>query len=187
MKKFIIALALALALFAVNAHANQWSGNVNFLLGVKSMDSADWEPVDDHAAFGVMVDFKQQDWPISIALDFLGSYGEETVGIVKFEGSTSEFNAGVRKIWEVSGSSIRPFLGGGIAFVRGEVKATDFITVSVDDNGTGIWLDGGIYWTLGQSFNLGFDLRYSTADVTLAGFEVDAGGTYGGLLLGYHW
>ena len=91
-------MALALALFAVSAQANQWSGNVNFLLGVKSMDSTDWDPVDDHAAFGVMVDFKQRDWPISIALDFLGSYGEETVGRVKFEGSTSEFNAGVRKI-----------------------------------------------------------------------------------------
>jgi hypothetical protein len=185
MKKFIIALALAM--FAMNAQANQWSGNVNFLLGAKSLDSTDWDPVDDHAAFGVMVDFKQQDWPISIALDFLGSYGEETVGIVKFEGSTSEFNAGVRKIWEVSGSSIRPFLGGGIAFVYGEFKGTNVVSVSLDDNGTGIWLDGGIYWTLGQSFNLGFDLRYSSADITLAGIEGDAGGTYAGLLLGYHW
>jgi hypothetical protein len=41
--------------------------------------------------------------------------------------------------------------------------------------------------TLGQSFNLGFDLRYSSADITLGGFEVEAGGTYAGLLLGYHW
>ena len=175
---------LALALYAVTAQASPWSGNVNFLLGVKSMDTTDWEPVEDHAAFGVMVDFKQQDWPISIALDFLGSYGEETVGIAKLEGSTSEFNAGVRKIFEVSGSSIRPFLGGGIAFVRGEAKRNNVV---IDDNGAGIWLDGGIYWTLGQSFNLGFDLRYSSADITLAGFEVEAGGTYAGLLLGYHW
>ena len=185
MKKFIIALTLAL--FAVNAHANQWTGNVNFLLGVKALESNEWAPVEDHAAFGILVDFRKQEWPVSIAIDFLGSYSEKTELGVKFEGSTSEINAGVRKIWEVSGTSMRPYIGGGIAFINGEFKGTAGTSISENDNGTGVWLNGGIYWTLGQSFNLGFDLRYSTADVTLFGVEADAGGSYGGLLLGYHW
>ena len=185
MKNLIIALALAL--FAVNAHANQWTGNVNFLLGVKALESNEWAPVEDHAAFGVLVDFRKHEWPVSIAIDFLGSYSEQTEFGIKYEGSTSEIDVGVRKIWEVSGTPMHPYIGGGIAFINGEFKGTALTSRSENDNGTGVWLNGGIYWTLGQSFNLGFDVRYSSADVTLFGIEADAGGSYAGLLLGYHW
>jgi len=133
------------------------------------------------------VDFKQDQWPVSIALDFLVSVDETTVFGANVEAITSEFNAGVRKIWEVSGSPIRPYIGGGLAFVNAELTVTDFFTVVDDDRGTGIWLNGGVYWTLGQSFNLGLDVRYSDADVTLFGVDAKAGGTHIGLILGYHW
>ena len=185
MKRYL--LAAALMTLAANVPANQWSGNVNFLLGAKVLEESEWAPVDEHAAFGVLIDFKQKQWPVSIAIDLLGSYSEETELGVKFEGTTSEFDLGVRKIWDVQGSSIRPYVGGGLALVSGEFKGIGFTTASQDDDGTGIWLNGGIYWTLGPHFNLGLDFRVSTADVTLFGVEVDAGGTSGGLLLGYHW
>ena len=185
MKKNI--LAVALVLFFVSANANAWTGNVNAFLGQKTLDEDDWAPLDKQAEFGVLVDFKQQDWPVSIAFDYLGTYDEATEFGVNVEGTTSEFDVGVRKIWEVSGSSIRPYVGGGLAFVNAEFKRTTFPTVSDDDNGTGIWLNGGVYWTLGQHFNLGLDLRYSQADVTLFGVEGEAGGTHAGVILGYHW
>jgi len=185
MKKYI--LALILALFVINANAEEFTGNVNFLLGQKSLKSEDWEPLEDQLAFAIMVDFKQDHWPVSIALDLLGSYDEETILGVKFEGMTSEFDAGVRKIWELSEGQIKPYIGGGLAFVSAEIKAIDFLTVSDDDNAVGYWLNGGIYWTLNQHFNLGFDLRYSDAGVTLAGIDVEAGGTTAGIFLGYHW
>jgi opacity protein-like surface antigen len=185
MKKII--LVLFLTLFVINAHAEEFTGNVNFLLGQKSLKSEDWEPLEDQLAFAVLVDFKQDHWPVSIALDFLGSYDEQTIASIKFEGMTSEFDAGVRKIWEFSEGQIKPYIGGGIAFVNAEIKATDFVTVSDDDNAVGYWLNGGIYWTLNQHFNLGFDLRYSDAKVTLVGFDVEAGGTTAGIFIGYHW
>ncbi len=185
MKKQIAAVLLLMLAFG--AHADQSTGNVNFFLGQKSLESDDWAPVEDHGSFGVLVDFANANWPVNFAVDFLGSYGEETVGPVKLEGTTSEINLGLRKIWNVGGTSMRPYIGGGIAFVRGEFKATDLVSVSVDDNGVGLWLNGGIYWTLGQSFNLGLDLRYTRADIELLGFDVEAGGNYAGLLLGYHW
>ena len=168
----------------MNAHA---SGNVNFLLGVKNLDSADWEPFEEQAAFGVLVDFKGPTWPISMAIDILGSYDEETILGIETEASTTEIDVGVRKIWEVQGSSIRPFIGGGIAFINGEIKATNVLTASVDDSGTGIWLNGGVYWTLGQHFNLGLQARYSRAEITLLGIDVEAGGTHAAFMLGYHW
>ncbi len=185
MKKNI--LAVALMLFFVSANAIAWTGNVNAFLGQKTLDKDDWVPADEQAEFGVLVDFKQSEWPVSIAIDLLASVDEVTVAGVTVEASTTEFDVGVRKIWEVSGSSIRPYIGGGIAFVGAEIKETSFTNISVDDNGTGIWLNGGIYWTLGQSFNLGLDLRYSQADVTLFGIDAEAGGTHAGVILGYHW
>jgi hypothetical protein len=185
MKKNI--LAVILMLFFINAPANAWTGNANVFLGQKTLDKDDWEPADEQAEFGVLVDFKQIDWPVSIAIDLLGSVDEVTIAGITIEASTSEFDVGVRKIWEVSGSSIRPYIGGGIAFVSAEIKETSFTNLSVDDSGTGIWLNGGIYWTLGQNFNLGLDLRYSQADVTFFGEDVKAGGTHAGVILGYHW
>lgn len=192
MKKSI--LTVILMLFFINANANEWTGNVNFFLGQKSLDEDDWAPLEDQAEFGVLVDFKKQNWPVSIAIDVLGSTRTgtvvDTVPTVDIEGTTSELDVGVRKIWEVSGSSMRPYIGGGLAFVNAELQAknnsTGF-TVTEDDNGTGVWLNGGVYWTLGQHFNLGLDVRYSKAETKLYDFDVEAGGTHFGLLLGYHW
>lgn len=185
MKKSIIVTILML--FSITAHANGSSGNVNFLLGTKSLDKDDWGPFDEQVAFGVLIDFKQQNWPISIAIDLLGSLDQETLSGVETEGSTTEIGLGIRKIWEVSGSSIRPFIGGGLAFVSAELKTNTFVTVSDDDTGTGIWLNGGVYWTLGPHFNLGLQARYSKAEVTLFNVDGEAGGTTAGLMLGYHW
>jgi hypothetical protein len=185
MKKIV--LAIIVSIFAISAHAEEFTGNVNFLLGQKSLESDDWGELDSQLAFAVLVDFKQEQWPISIALDFLGSYDERTEMGVDIEGTTSEFDAGVRKIWAVSDGTIKPYIGGGIAFINAELKAIDFFTVSDDDNGVGFWLNGGIYWTLNQHFNLGFDLRYSDAEVTLFGVDGEAGGTTAGIMVGYHW
>jgi len=185
MKKNI--LVVILMLLVINAHANEYTGNVNFFLGQKSLESDDWAPIDDQGEFGVLVDFKQNDWPVSIAIDLLVSADTTTEFGVEFTAITSELNGGVRKIWDISGSSVRPYIGGGLALISADLEASDFTTVSDDDNSIGIWLNAGIYWTLGQSFNLGFDLRYSQAEVTVFDVDVEAGGTHAGLILGYHW
>ena len=180
-------LAVVLMLFFINSPANAWTGNANVFLGEKTLDKDDWEPADEQAEFGVLVDFKQDQWPISIAIDLLASVDEVTISGINIEASTTEFDIGIRKIWEVAGSSIRPYIGGGIAFVGAKIEETSFTNISVDDDGTGLWLNGGDYWPIGQSFNLGLDLRYSQADVTFFGIESEAGGTHAGVILGYHW
>ncbi|MEJ2391093.1 MAG: hypothetical protein P8019_06775 [Gammaproteobacteria bacterium] len=185
MKKYF--LAMILVLFAFNAYASDFTGNVNFFLGQKSLKSSDWSPLENQTAFAVLVDFKQNNWPVSIAIDTLGSYKESTVSGIKFEGSTGEVDLGIRKIWDVSGTAMRPYVGGGIAFIKAKLQGTYGFTVSDEDNGVGYWLNGGIYWALTPHFNLGMDLRYSQAKVTLYGIEVEAGGTSAGLIAGYHW
>lgn len=40
---------------------------------------------------------------------------------------------------------------------------------------------------IADQISLGFDLRYSWAEVTLFDVDGKAGGTLVGILLGYHW
>jgi len=189
-------LVPGLAMSQSNSNQNAWSGNVNGFLGAKILDDDDWAPVDEHGEIGVLIDFKQKSWPISIAIDLLFSSDEEDVSFAvlnfgtfnaNLEGNTTEFNLGVRKIWD-NLSKVRPFIGGGIAFINAEVKGTALgISVSDDDTGVGVWFDGGVYFTLTEHFNIGADVRWSKAEVTLFNIDGEAGGWHVGALIGFHW
>jgi hypothetical protein len=175
------------------AYAQDWTGNVNFFLGAKVLDEDDWEPADEHDEFGVLVDFKKNKSAISFAIDYLHSEGDESVFdwdtgyLIDIDAETSELNIGIRKIWDQSGT-VRPYIGGGLAYIYAEYGGRAMgISVSDDDRAFGFWLNGGIYWTLGNSFNVGLDLRYSYAEVSLYGIEGNAGGGHAGILVGYHW
>lgn len=169
------------------AEQDAWTGNANILLGGKTLDEDDWEPAERQGEFGIEIDFRKKDWPINIAIDLLGAAGEETEGFTKRESRTSEFNIGVRKVWGQF-PHLRPFIGGGLSFIRAEDEVTVLgFTVSDDDSGTGIWLGGGVYWTLEEHFNIGFELKSSFAEVTLFNKDVNAGGGHFGFLAGYHW
>jgi opacity protein-like surface antigen len=194
MKAFICGIVIALlSVVPATSYAQSWTGNVNVFLGAKNLDSDDWAPADDHGEVGLLVDFKRDTWPVSVAIDLLNSSGDDTAfdpftGVAfDFEAETTELNVGVRKIWDQS-AYIRPYVGGGLAVIKAEAKASAFgAAFSEDDSSPGFWLNGGVYWTLAKAFNLGLDLRYSKAEVTIAGVDADAGGTHFGLLLGYHW
>lgn len=185
-----------LAISDSSSNPGSWTGNINAFLGMKYLDEDDWEPLEDQNEFGIKVDFKQQGWPVSIAIDYLSSSGDDTMllydpilgnVLFDFEGETSELCLGVRKIWDHS-PKVRPFIGGGIAFINAEIGGRALgISVSDDDNVIGVWIGGGVYWTLAEHFNIGFNLRWSKAEVTLFGVGGEAGGNHVGLLLGYHW
>jgi len=195
-KKYIIAV-LALVPFLLSASVasaqDQWTGNINVFFGQKNLDKDDWEPVEEQSEFGIEVDFRKKDWPVNIAIDVLVSSDDQSIidpffGQVDLEGKTKEFNIGIRKIWDEH-SSVRPFIGGGLSYIRAEAEATipGLGSASDSDTGVGIWLGGGVYFTLGEHFNLGVELKYSDADVTLFDVDAAAGGTHYGLLAGYHW
>ena len=102
---------------------------------------------------------------------------------IKFESKTSELNVGIRKIWDRS-RHVRPFIGGGIAFITGEFSG---FGLSDDDSATGFWIGGGVYWTLAEHFNIDLEAKSSSANVTLFGVEADAGGGHFGVLAGFNW
>jgi opacity protein-like surface antigen len=173
-----------------------WTGNVNVFLGTKGMnDNDEWEPVDTQTTAGFEVDFRPKAWPVNLVVGLRGSTAEDELddpffGTLEAEGEIRELAGGVRKIWDPAGSPIRPYIGGGLAIARAEFTSTQVSTGiqgSDSDTGFGIWFGGGLYFTIGEHFNIGADARYSTADVTLFDLDVDAGGAQIGLLLGYHW
>jgi len=143
MKRTIVLIIALLVLSFFSVAFAETTGNVNLFLGQKHLDKDDWEPTEDQGEGGIEFDIADKSWPISIAVDMLGSSDEEKVGGLKLTGSTSEFNLGVKKIFSVD--SIHPFVGGGISFMNAKFEVDG---VSIDGNGTGFWLAGGDHFGL---------------------------------------
>lgn len=89
------------------AQEERWTGNVNFFLGIKTLDDDDWEPIEEQGEVGVSVDFRQQRWPINLVVEYLHSFSDKEEAVlcdsigcfdIKAEGETSEVNIGFRKI-----------------------------------------------------------------------------------------
>jgi len=198
MKTRTINAAIASALFLTSlsmAHAgnatvsDDFTGNISGYLGQKLLDDKDWGELDSQGSLGMIFDFKKQSWPVSIALDVIISGNEDTENGIKTEAGTMEVDLGVRKIFELSNSSIQPYIGGGIAIIgAGSRNRTGDVTLSdEDDTGTGAWIGGGMYYAATKSLNIGLDLRYSEAEVTLFDEDREAGGFHTGVTVGYHW
>ena len=215
-KWMLLGLAL-LILLPLTASRSDAKGDINFMFGLKHVEEfgdlqqsiSGEDDLGNHFDFGVEMTFHGANWPIGIAVDILGSAREEDADYYDsyyyygyyytIETSTAEIDVGIRKIWEFPRNPIRPYLGGGLSIARGEVEFTAEIfdpllgqvilseSDSDDDQGVGYWLGGGVFWRVGQSFNIGLNARYSTADVELFDEDVDVGGVHVGVLLGWGW
>lgn len=189
------------ALFCAMTAPAMAVSDINFFLGQKNLDSADWGAnsylgnslsLDQQGEFGVLMNFAGYNWPVSIAVDVLFSGHEanacfSSVGCGSTTGVTSELDLGVRKVFNIYGTSLHPYVGGGLALVTGSIEDDYYYYYDNDsDTGAGVWLNGGIFWSIGH-FNIGLDARYSEADVTLLGETVNAGGSHGGIIMGFSW
>ena len=170
------------------AHADEWTGNVSGFLGHKSVDSEDWKGLDSQGSLGVISDFGKQNWPVSIAIDaFIAGAGDKSDGQEKVAG-TFEIHLGVRKVFTIEDSIFSPYVGGGVAQVAGVVEnKNNGKTVDDDDTGYGYWAGVGTYIKITPSFNIGVDVRYSSAEVTLFDIDRDTDGLQAGITAGYHW
>lgn len=189
-KKSVVAIALVsvLALGTEPGIASDITGNVRFHIGQKSLESEDWSSMDQQDAFGVIFDIGRKEWPVAIAIDFFGSARDsDRDEFNRKRGYSAEHHFGVRKIWSGT-SSFNPYIGGGLALIQaGFEQQTREGVVKDDDSALGGWLGGGAYWRASQSVTLGFDVRYSQADVTVLDQEIKAGGVQAGVSVGYHW
>jgi len=192
-----LAAVVSLLTLAPAARAES-TGQVNFFLGQKSLDSGDWAPVDDQGEFGAVMSFGQPDWPVLIAVDVLASVDEGEIidpllGEIDVTGATVELGVGVRKIW--GEKNFHPYLGGGLALINAAAELDSGVgDADADDSTVGAWVGGGAFWRLGKRFNIGGDVRWSgggEVDLDFGGGlvtpDVEAGGFHLGLLLGFGW
>lgn len=190
----ILLVLTALCADARGDYEGRSTGNVNLFLGGKFLSESEWSPAHEQDEWGIEFDFRQEGWPVNIAIDYLrGDISESGFdpvldSFIEARSETSEFCIGARKIWDHF-PRVRPFIGGGISYVTAEYTlfAPGIGSFSDSDEDVGAWLGGGVYWEVTRSLNLGFEIRYSFADVTLGGVDVDAGGEHFGILFGYHW
>jgi opacity protein-like surface antigen len=189
MKKIISALFLGALSTSVIAAENDWSGHASLLFGSKNLDSKDWAgSTDKQGSGGIMIDFKKNSWPVSIAVDLIGSAEEKLTNGIKQEAEIAEVDLGLRKIWQLSSLPLSPYIGGGVAFVNAiqENNSQGKYTKNEDDT-VGAWAGVGTYWNITDRFTLGADLRYTHAEVKLAGKDVDAGSYQVGISAGLNW
>lgn len=206
---FVVAAAV---LFAAGSAAVQAETNLNFVLGKKYLDSDDWPVGDNQGSLSFLSTFGPRSWPVQIAVDLMTSgFAESSFEIdrpgVEITGddvvqATYELGVGVRKIWRTGRA--RPFVGGGLAIIWARQGRVEFLLpppevghpdviprppmiISEEDEAPGAWLDGGIFWRLGKRFNIGLEARYSRAELSFTGREVQAGGFNLGLILGWGW
>jgi hypothetical protein len=172
-------------------------GNANFVLGGRSLDEDLWAPVEDQPVFGATVDFGKKGWPVQLAAGAMFSGADDHVRVdvlgvtrtAKFTVTVAEASFGVLKIWEPSSGNIRPYVGGGAAFVSASAELeVSGASVDDDDQSAGLYAQGGVFWRLGERFNIGVDARVlGGTDIEVFGASGDVDYFQVGLVLGWGW
>ena len=169
-------------------NADEFSGHIGGVIGIKTMNSSDWPDLDKHFSIGIIFDFKKESWPISIALDTMDTGDKHKHAGMEDLGHSTEHHLGIRKIFNNQHSKIQPYFGGGVSFIYAEqeIEANN-ITTTQDDRDVGAWLGGGMYYEINAEFLLGVDMRYSNGKVTLFNKKRDAGGIFFGITASYQF
>ena len=164
---------------------DNWSNRVSILFGQKHLQKDIFDE-KKHSAFGIGFDIQKKDWPVSIAIDLIGSGKEKNTVNSETEVATGELHVGIRKHWLFN--NVEPYIGGGANLSVTEV--TKFNGTSVgkqDDDDIGYWISTGINWKFDNNIIVGADIRYSDAKVELFNSTVKTSGVYSMVSVGYQF
>ncbi len=185
-------LALVVALSTALTFAG---GNVNFFVGQRlftddDIDGLELEAFDEHTAYGASVDFDVQGWPIDLvgALHYSSRDESDDFFGLDEEVSYLEMSFGVRRTWRADRGP-RPYVGGGLARVDSDIElSAGGFSLDGDDDDFGIYGEGGIYWRIGDAFNLGWGTRLLLGtDLELEDEEYPSEYFQIGILAGWGW
>jgi len=167
-------------------------GNVNFFLGKKQSDDDGLKELDLKTAgeFGLMMDFKDRYWPVSLEIDLFMSSAEDIPDDVRATRSTDEVGFGFRKYF-VGRKTLGPFIGAGVAYIHGVVKEEDRAnnkTYRASGSTLGPWVNLGFQFKGSSGINFGLIIRQSYGEVELQGdnekIKTQAGGKHVGIFIG---
>jgi hypothetical protein len=181
------ALALALALPFSVAHAETGT-NLNLIAGQKYLDEDDWEPADEQTSFGITVDHEPEGWWLGAKMGAFNGTDTATTSTARLTSDTWEFFFGPNKVIKIPGIPVRVYAGAGYAYMTAMAKVQDSSgTARGTGAGSGYWASTGAFITLADQINLGVHARHSSAEVSINGVDVDAGGNSFGAILGFHF
>lgn len=187
-----VVILFFIACFSVT-DAGAWTGNLNILSGARLLNEDYWAPAEEQEIVGIQFNLKKDHWPVHFAIEYnQGSgngmyYHNIWLQDVRVESDVLEVDIGVKKIWD-NFPRMRPFFGLGGSFIKARMDITNNVGIKTDSEYTlGTWMDVGIYWTIENSINLGFDIKFSNGNVVLYGINTDVGSVQSALLVGYHW
>ena len=196
-KLVLIITSICAIIFVDSAYALEWTGNIHVKYGCKHF-AENWEQVNKHEAYGVEIDLKYGGMPFSIILEYLKSEGNGVDSVVSDHGhmswkydvkvKTEEYNLGVRKTWEIP-HSLHPYINGGMSFIsaRGAFVFLNSYLTEIDDCGIGAWFGGGMYYKFKEHYNVGMDVKVTSAGIDHQDKDLNAGGSHMALSLGYHF
>jgi opacity protein-like surface antigen len=113
----------------------------------------------------------------------MGSSDEGKFAGFNVRGRTGEVYAGVRKAF--GNDTVRPYLGGGLSIIRGEVDAA-----GSDDSDTSAaaYLHAGVEFLISPTFFLGLDIRgLFGSSIDMGGVNGDADYTQGAFTFGWRF
>jgi len=134
--------------------------NVTMLISQRYLDEDDWEPLDEPTAFGVEFDRYGPYDPLGFEVGF--SYAEDsaTVSSVDVDTEVWEIYAGARKTFSLAEDRLHPYISVGASWSNAELDASvGGGSASLEDDAFGFYLRGGVYYTIGEGFNVGLDYR----------------------------
>lgn len=192
MRRFLAVFVFAAGvLVASGASAEDMSGNVQFLVGQRYMSDY-WKPLDRPTMFGVIVDFAPESSPVRVALGGQFALASKSVTDPVF-GKTGDVNAGMFEfsagfLWlPVRKGVVRPYLGAGAVLITAGI-GNDWADWGSGDTDTsfGFYGNAGLYFKVGDTFNIGLDGRIVRGtSIQLGPDEGDANYEQVSLLLGF--
>lgn len=181
MKSASVILLTLLVSFTAMAEAPP--SRVSAFLGSKAVSGSEWKPYEDQFEVGLAADINLGSLPVNLYIGTTASIDKHDSG--DDEGKTTEQLLGISKHF----SNILPFdsttyVMGGIARIEGELTKS---SVTEKDDAIGYFMGSGIVWNFTQHFDIGFEFRYSHAEITLGNEKVNAGGSHFGITTGFNW
>jgi len=186
MRRALGILAIAAVLVSIPS-LSLAKGNANFVIGTRTYDgkNLDLFGVDDQTVVGINVDFGKNDWPITLVIGAFTSSEDNAIMGFPFELVITELSFGVQKTWDQY-SHARPYISGGLSQIKGEFNI--LLAPDNDDSTIAFFVDGGIFWRIGEGFNLGIGGRILLgSDVTFDMLDTDLDYTQINGVIGWGW
>jgi hypothetical protein len=209
------ALLLPAFLMAAGGAPVLAEGSISFDLAARSLDERTWGPLHNQLSDGLRIEYARPGWPVSLSFGLRDSDAEKTESVFVPDGGVSCFlifcgptgntvrrpvlrsrirdlTLGVDKAWGGETTTVRAYVGGGVALVR--AKLEDFHAGFSDrDRSAGLWARAGIVGMLRPSpgwIYLSYGLEVSAIHGTrldLGPGRADADYVQVGLISGIGW